>query len=215
MSKINCLSLYLYLYFAHHDEDVLPLFVFVSHSPCQKCIASPDFFFDAFHDLLPASCPDSSAAPSESRDFVWFITQVCPATSYNQLGPTQHHMPSEICKIPSMKVILIFVHPDHIFKVGKFVFHFDTENWEEQLKKHPVKIFKHCRNYWACENLICIGNREVKTSTLSCIIRVHAEYSTIQVLAEYALTWMILEYSQVLSTQTSTRYPKNERVYSF
>ena len=52
-------------------------------------------------------------------------------------------MPSEICEIPSMKVILIFVHLDHIFKVGKFVFHFDTENWEEQLKKPPSKfIFK-------------------------------------------------------------------------
>ena len=39
-----------------------------------------------------------------------------------------------------MKVILIFVHPDHIFKVDKFVFHFDTENWVEQLKNHPVKF---------------------------------------------------------------------------
>ena len=70
ISKINCLSLYSYLYFFHLVEDVLPLFVFVSHSPCRRCIASPDFFFDAFHDLLPASCPGSSAAPSGKLRFI-------------------------------------------------------------------------------------------------------------------------------------------------
>ena len=118
MSNRYCLSLYLYL--THRVEDVLPLLTsFLTHSMicCQLRVRVRQQ-----HHLT-------------SRDFVWFITQVCPATSYNLLGPTQHHMPSEICKIPSMKVILIFVHTDHIFKVGKFVFHFDTENWEEQLKK--------------------------------------------------------------------------------
>ena len=70
MSKINCLSLYLYLYFAHPVKDVLPLFIFVSHSPCRRCIASLDFFFDAFHDLLPALCPGSSAAPSGKLRFI-------------------------------------------------------------------------------------------------------------------------------------------------
>ena len=116
MSNRYCLSLYLYL--THRVEDVLPLLTsFLTHSMicCQLRVRVRQQ-----HHLT-------------SRDFVWFITQVCPATSYNLLGPTQHHMPSEICKIPSMKVILIFVHLDHIFKVGKFVFHFDTENWEEQL----------------------------------------------------------------------------------